>query len=228
MLRIGGRRVRVWQLRIRDLGAMEAYAAERLGSPLEWLDPSDDDYARQLCRAYDVVQEGGWPPPVRSPVVQAAWRQDAAGVAFFLGLTLRTTPRAERGAIAATITPEELAAVEAIAWNRADDHAAAIVRAIDEYNGFPGLDYGEPGDEARPSSWAKAVAEAVGQFGWATPRAVGDLTLGEWAMARSGEPDPGGDPLPSDPAMLRAVEDARAAFFARFEGGGDEGEDDGD
>jgi hypothetical protein len=223
LVRIGSHIVAVWQLRPRDLGVLEAYVGAKLGGPLNGLDPASPSYGDDLRAAYDMVEASGWPPPPGSDDWNMAIEGDAHGLAFFLAVVLRDNPsRVDVDQLAAEITAEEWTAVTTAAWGiTAQSHRAAIVRAIDRHLGLPAFAAREWGEEGKAISWAKAVGEVVcggeggfGGMGWASPEAVGDLTLSQLRMVRDGgETEEAEDPMPDDDAMSKQVEAARLAFF---------------
>jgi hypothetical protein len=216
---VADRSVLVSELRLRDREDLIAYVALIAGPLEDTIDPSADDYAKQLEELYD--NPTSWPPPLHSPEADAILYGDTDGLAFVLAIALRDTPGLTVSLardIAETITSDELQSVERVLWGHHEDGKAKILRMIDAHLGFaPFVPYEvTPGE---PITMDQAIGEIItgGQIpglGWATPAIVGDLTISQFRLVRSGgAPSDEGDSVPADPELRAKVEAARRKFF---------------
>lgn len=216
LLKCGDVLVTAHELLVRNLATLEAFAVACLGTPLDGLHDDADDYPDKLRAAYDAALT--WPPEIGSPEVDRAVFSSPEGIKLFLTLVLRDTPQDVIASLVGTIAQDEFSAIEQVAWGSqpGDLYHREVVGRIDRHLGLPGFaPRSDDDDEPMTGTpWSKAIGEVVANHGWASPEAVGNLTLSQWRMVRcGGDTGEREDPLPSDPKLNDRVCTARREFF---------------
>lgn len=215
---IGGEPVLVSELRLRDREDLAAYVALVAGPLEEAFDTDSPDYPARLEAIYD--DPASWPPPLGSAFADAILFDDDDGLAAFLTSACRDHPgmsAATAAELAAVISDEELAAVEAVAWGGHRDAKAEALRLIDARNGFSPF-ASLTAARGEPITMDQAIGEAINGLGWASPDAVGNLTMTQLSLVRTGGiPEDEGDAVPEDNDLRERVEAARRRFFGVVE-----------
>lgn len=188
-LALGGSILPVSCLTLRDLAALERWAAGRVGTASVLLDRAwgePDDHARKWLyyRAIEAARTGG--PHIEEPAVLEAI-DSPAGLAVQLWLSVRhadptfTLSGAETVLDAVTVGQWE--DFQAVAW--AADQMDRIQRAIDEEIGVPPFPVATV--QGTPGKWLDVVRKAVIE-GHLSLDALGDLPLSAWYALAGGTP----------------------------------------
>jgi hypothetical protein len=208
---LGGQTYLASELRLRDLAQLEAWAIASLGSPLEGL--GDDASAEDLRAAWLAAEKR---PALGSPEVDASVFTTIDGRGLFALLVLRDDPRKLTADLARQIatqaSAEEWERVDRIAFAIVDGDFLEVVRRVDRLLGLPSFAVAKARGKTVP--WAKAIAEAV-EIYHLSPAQIGELTLGQWRILRSGgECLKLEEPLPADGDLEDRVMTVRGEFWA--------------
>jgi hypothetical protein len=174
---LGGRACLVGELRLVDLAALEAWAAEQMEHPLAGLPPAayDPEPATRRGRLLAIWPAArAWPPRFGAGACRDLLASPAGMVATVLVALRRfdaSVDEAAAGQIAGSMTPAEWGAFYREAYG-----SPAWREVLAELD--PDDDAGDPVD------WCEAVDEVSRERGWSYDQ-VGALTIGQWRCVRS-------------------------------------------